>query len=122
MVSGLRVNFHKSVVRSVGISQLDKLVYSKCLNCRQIEIPFKYLDMTIRGNSKRSEFWNPIVDKIRYRLSKCKADCYLWQVGFILLSQLLVFFPCSTSHSLKHLWHIQQNQKNSGKAPVELGL
>jgi len=29
----LDVNFHKSVVGSVAISQLDMFVYSKCLNC-----------------------------------------------------------------------------------------
>jgi len=34
LVSGLKVNFHKSVIGFVGVSQLDNLVYSKCLNCR----------------------------------------------------------------------------------------
>jgi len=41
-VSGLRINFHKSQVGSVGIPQLDNLVYAKCLNCRQMNISFKY--------------------------------------------------------------------------------
>ena len=56
VVSELRVNFHKSVVGSVGISQLDVLVFSKCLNCRQMDFPFKYLGMTIGGNPRRIEF------------------------------------------------------------------
>jgi len=34
LVSGLRVNFHKSTVGAVGISEIDKIVYSKCLNSR----------------------------------------------------------------------------------------
>jgi len=33
LVSGLRINFHRNQAGSIGISQLDKLVYSKCLNC-----------------------------------------------------------------------------------------
>jgi len=56
VVSGLRVNFHKSVVGLVGISQLDVLVFSKCLNCRQMEMPFKYLGMLIGGYPRRIEF------------------------------------------------------------------
>jgi len=48
-------------------------MYSKCLNCRQMDLPFKYLGMTIGGNPRRFEFWDPIVDKIRYRLSRLKG-------------------------------------------------
>ena len=73
MVSGLRVNFHKSVVGSVGISQLDLLVFSKCLNSRQMELPFKYLCMVIGDNPRRIEFWNPIFDKIKSRLSRWRG-------------------------------------------------
>jgi len=73
LVSGLRVNFHKSEVGSMGISQLDKRLYSKCLNCRQMDLPFKYLGMTIGGNPRRIEYWNPIVDKIRSRLATWKG-------------------------------------------------
>jgi len=73
MISGLRVNFRKSAIGAVGISQLDKLVYSKCLNCRQIELPFKYLGITIGGNPRRITFWNSIVDKIKSRLSSWKG-------------------------------------------------
>jgi len=40
----------------VRISQLDVLVFSKCLNCRQMDLPFKYLGMTIGGNPRRIEF------------------------------------------------------------------
>jgi len=73
VVSELRVNFHKSVVGSVGISQLDVLVFSKCLNCRQMDFPFKYLGMTIGGNPRRIEFRRPIVDKIKSRLSRWRG-------------------------------------------------
>jgi len=35
--------------------------------------PFKYLGITVGGNPRRSEFWSPIVDKIKSRLSKWKG-------------------------------------------------
>jgi len=69
LVSRLRINFHKSEVRSVSISQLDKFLFSKCLNCRKMDLPFKYLSMVVDGNPRRVKFWNPIVDKIRSRLA-----------------------------------------------------
>ena len=47
LVSGLMINFHKSQVASVDIPQIDRFIYSKCLNCRQMEIPFKYLGITV---------------------------------------------------------------------------
>jgi len=36
-------------------------------------ISFKYLDMTVGGNPRRTVFWNPVVDKIRSRLSQWKG-------------------------------------------------
>jgi len=53
LVSGLRVNFHKSAIGVVGISNLDLIVFSKCLNCRQMTLPLKYLGVTIGGNPRR---------------------------------------------------------------------
>jgi len=58
LVSGLRVNFHKSTVGAVGISEIDKIVYSKCLNSQQMDLPFKHLGIVIgeipKGVSFRS--------------------------------------------------------------------
>ena len=62
---GLKINFHKSKVGSVGISHLDRFIYFKCLNCCLMDIPFKYLGITVGGNPRRSEFWSSIVDKIK---------------------------------------------------------
>ena len=73
LVSGLRINFHKSAVGVVGISNLDMIFFSKCLNCRQMALPFKYLGVTIGGNPRRVVFWNPIIDKIKSRLSSWKG-------------------------------------------------
>jgi len=70
LVSGLRVNFHKSTVGPVGISELDLCVFSKFHNSIHMGLPFKYLGMPIEGNPRKSVFWNPVVEKIRSRLSR----------------------------------------------------
>jgi len=70
LVSSLMVNFHKSHVGGIGVNQYELQVYSKCLNCRKMRLPFKYLGMTIGGNPRRVSFWNPVIDKIKSRLSR----------------------------------------------------
>ena len=93
MISGLRVNFRKSAIGAVGISQLDKLVYSKCLNCRQIELPFKYLGITIGGNPRRITFWNSIVDKIKSRLSSWKGRLLSMAGRICLIKSVITTLP-----------------------------
>jgi len=78
LVSGLRVNFRKSAIGVVGTSMLNMIVYSKCLNCRQMKLPFKYMRMTIGGNPRRTVLWNPIVDKIRSKLSRWSGRLLSW--------------------------------------------
>jgi len=41
-----------------------------------MDLPFKYLGMSIGGNSRRREFWNPIVNKIRSRLRDGRVDYF----------------------------------------------
>jgi len=93
LVSGLRVNFHKSEVGFVGISQLDKLLYSKCLNFQQMDLPFKYLGTIIGGNVRRIEFWIPIVDKIRSRLSTWKGRLLSMMGRICLIKSVLSSLP-----------------------------
>jgi len=92
-VSGLRVNFHKSEVGSVDISQLDKFLFSKCLNCRQMDLPFKYLGMVVGGNHRRVEFWNPIIDKIRSRLASWKGRLLSMAGRLCLIKSVLSSLP-----------------------------
>ena len=93
VVSRLRVNFHKSVVGLVGISQLDVFVFSKCLNCRQMELPFKYLGMIIGDNPRRLEFWSPIVDKIKSRLSRWRGKMLSLAIRICLIKSVISVLP-----------------------------
>jgi len=88
-VSNLRVYFHTSTIGTVSISELDRSVYSNYLNCRQMKLPFKYLGMIFEGNPRRCEFWNPIVNKIRFRLSRWKGRL-LSMVGQICLIKSVI--------------------------------
>jgi len=72
-VSGLKVNFHKSDVGAIGLSEVDSMVFSKCLNTGCMAFPFKYLGITVGGNPKMVEFWKPIFEKINSMLSTWKG-------------------------------------------------
>jgi len=56
IVSGLKVNFHKSDVSAIGLSEVDSMVFYKCLNTGHMVFPFQYLGITIGGNPKMVEF------------------------------------------------------------------
>jgi len=103
MVSVLRVNFHKSTVGVVSISELDLCVFSKCLNNRYMGLPFKYLGMPIGGNPRRSMFWNPVVDKIRSRLLRWKGILLSMASRLCLIKSVISALPLSYFSFFKHL-------------------
>jgi hypothetical protein len=68
-LSGLKVNFNKSLL--VGINISDSWLYEAAtvLSCKVGKIPFMYLGLPIGGNPRRLKFWEPIVNRIKSRLS-----------------------------------------------------
>jgi len=67
IVSGLKVNFHKSKIGALGVSNTDLSIFSNCLNNGIMRLPFTYLGIQISGNHRKVEFWNPIILKIQSR-------------------------------------------------------
>ena len=67
------MNFLKSQIEAVGVSDMDLNIFSNCLNCSKMDLPFKYLGIRIRGNPRKNEFLNPIIHKIQSRLSIWKG-------------------------------------------------
>jgi len=69
LLSGLKVNFHKSSVEGVGCSYPLFQHFAAILNCETMKTPFKYLGMPIGGCHKRSKLWEKVVERVRKRLS-----------------------------------------------------
>jgi hypothetical protein len=57
MVSGLKVNFWKSNIMGVNVSQDFLLLASTFLNCRVGRVPFKYLGLPVGANPRRAATW-----------------------------------------------------------------
>ncbi|GAU44274.1 hypothetical protein TSUD_135150 [Trifolium subterraneum] len=68
-MSGLKVNFNKSMLFEVNIpdSRLCEAASSLC--CRVGKIPFLYLGLPIGGDSRRLGLWKPVLARLKNRLS-----------------------------------------------------
>jgi mannosylglycoprotein endo-beta-mannosidase len=69
LMSGLKVNFHKIMLVRVNITDSWLHEAASALRCRVGKVPFLYLGLPIGGDSRRLDFWEPILTRIRNRLS-----------------------------------------------------
>ncbi|PNY13834.1 cysteine-rich receptor-like protein kinase [Trifolium pratense] len=89
LVSGLKVNFHKSML--VGVNVDDNWLFdaSYVVNCKIGRIPFIYLGLPIGGNPRRHSLWIPLLEKIRKRLSGWKSRFLSMGGRLVLLKSVL---------------------------------
>jgi len=70
MASGLKVNFPKSILGGMGITQSQMSMHASMLNCVIKNTPFTYLGMEVGGNHRRVRLWGIIIEKFRKRLDR----------------------------------------------------
>ncbi|GAU09987.1 hypothetical protein TSUD_393040 [Trifolium subterraneum] len=68
MASGLKVNFWKSCVIGVNVSEEFLGMASEFLNCRIGRTPFKYLGLPVGANPRKLSTWDPMLMLIKRRL------------------------------------------------------
>jgi hypothetical protein len=68
MSSGLKVNFWKSYVMGINVSEEFLGMASNFLNCRVGSTPFKYLGLPVGANPRKWSTWDPMLKVIRGRL------------------------------------------------------
>lgn len=73
LILGLKVNFYKISVGAIGVNEEVRLIWSKCLNCQTMLVPFTYLGKNIGGNPRRALFWKSIIHRIKSRLYRWKG-------------------------------------------------
>ena len=67
-VSRLKINLGKSDLVPVGmVDNLDLLLI--VLSCKQGTLPMKYLGVPLGAKFKDKAIWNPILEKIEWRLA-----------------------------------------------------
>jgi hypothetical protein len=68
-MSGLKVNFNKSMLVGINIAESWLNEAASILNCKVGKVPFLYLGLSIGGNPSRLAFWEPVLHTIKSRLT-----------------------------------------------------
>jgi exonuclease III len=69
IVSGLKVNFHKSKLYGMNLDNRFLGASSSFLHCEVDSIPFRFLGIPVGANPRRKATWSSIIDTTRKRLS-----------------------------------------------------
>jgi len=92
-MSGLKVNFNKSMLTCVNIPPTWLSEAASILNCRTGFIPFMYLGLPIGGDALKLSFWKPLVDRILARLSSWNNKFLSFGGRLVLLKSVLSSLP-----------------------------
>jgi len=93
VMSGSKVNFHKSLLVGVNISDSGLAEEASILNCRVDKVPFLYLGPYIGGGPRRLVFWEPVLNTIKSRLSGWKSRFLSFAGRLVLLKSILTSLP-----------------------------
>ncbi|GAU28621.1 hypothetical protein TSUD_55650 [Trifolium subterraneum] len=92
-MSGLKVNFNKSMLVGVNISDSWLGEAASALGCRVGKIPFLYLGLPIGGDPRRLSFWEPVLTRLKRRLSGWKSRFLSFGGRLVLLKSVLTSLP-----------------------------
>ncbi|GAU35782.1 hypothetical protein TSUD_56590 [Trifolium subterraneum] len=92
-ISGLKVNFHKSMLFGVNVNSSWLHEAASVMYCKHGCLPFLYLVLPIGGDSRRLQFWKPLLDKIHKRLMGWKCKNLSFGGRLVLLKSVLSSVP-----------------------------
>ncbi|XP_045797737.1 uncharacterized protein LOC123891912 [Trifolium pratense] len=93
VMSSLKVNFQKSLLAEVNVSDPWLEEAASVSHCKIGKTPFNYLGLPIGGNPRRLSFWKPVIDKIKSRLSTWKCSNMSMRGRLVLLKAALSSLP-----------------------------
>ncbi|XP_028079847.1 uncharacterized protein LOC114281552 [Camellia sinensis] len=74
LASGLKINYHKSVLCRIDTSDSSLSEFASLLNCKTQKLPLNYLGLPLGASPRRKKTWKPIVDKLKLRLAGWKKE------------------------------------------------
>ena len=69
-LSTLKVNFHKSRVFRIGVSNNEIVNCAHILSCEATSFPFVYLGVPVSANMSLKRNWKLIIECVHHKLSK----------------------------------------------------
>lgn len=101
LVSGLRVNFHKSGITGVKVSQGSLDHAASILNCKVRSIPFKFLGILVGENPRKMSTWAPSINSLQKRLLGWSNKFLSFGGRVILIKLSSLVYQCTICHSIK---------------------
>jgi len=92
-MSGLKVNFHNSMLIRINIDESWVHEAVSVLSCKIGRLPFIYLGHPIGGDPRRLIFLEPVHDRIKARLSEWMSRNLSFGGRLILLKSVLSSLP-----------------------------
>jgi hypothetical protein len=115
-VSGLKINFVKSILIGLNVKTRFLEASASFLSCLSEVVPFKFLGIHVGANPRRQATWKPVVDAMTKRLNSWTSRLISYGgritlINSVLASLPLYFFsffkaPCCV---IKQLIKIQRN-------------
>ena len=92
-MTGMRINFDKSDLLTIGVEESRINEYSKKNCCKKGDFPMKYLGVPLHYTNLRKEDLQPIIDKIIKRIAGWKGRLLSYAGRLTLLKACLVSVP-----------------------------
>jgi len=92
-MSGLKVNFNKSMLVGVNVSDSWLNEAASVLHCRVGRVMFVYLGLSIGGDPRRLNFWEPLLRSIKLRLSGFNSLFLSFGGRLVLLKSVFTSLP-----------------------------
>jgi hypothetical protein len=92
-ITGMRINFDKSDLLTIGLEDSWINAYAKIFCCKKGDFPIKYLGVPLHFSKLRKEDLQPIVDKIISRIAGWKGRFLSYAGRLILLKVCLASIP-----------------------------
>lgn len=91
------MNFHKNML--FGVNVYDSWLYESALvmSFKHGWLCFIYLGLLICGDSRKLNFWYPLIYRIKIRLSRCKSRNLSTGGRLILLKSVILHFGLLSS-------------------------
>ncbi|GAU25959.1 hypothetical protein TSUD_373600 [Trifolium subterraneum] len=92
-MSGLKVNFNKSMLVGVNIPDSWLGEAASALRCKVGTIPFIYLGLSVGGDPRRLSFWEPVLARLKNRLSGWNSRFLSFGGRLVMLKSVLTSLP-----------------------------
>ena len=93
LVSGLKINFHKSCLVKVGKKGLTDGVWAAAFGCVSSSLPINYLGLPLGGNPRKMATWNVVLNKIQQRVAPWKRSLISKGGRLVLIKAVLSNLP-----------------------------